>query len=138
MPTISNICITILILYYILPSLGTKTPETLGRRLLYSLHHHHQVTPLHRVTLRVFVILGQLESTRLQTLHVHHHTTVLGMKQLHQPAAGTDEDENVAIAHIAPHTLMHYTAQRTDALAHIRTPRTQVIPHRVIQAEHGS
>lgn len=74
-------------LYHILPALGSKTPEPLLRRLLYALHHYHKVTPFHLIALRILIILGQLEATGFQTLHVHHHTAVLGMKQLHQLAA---------------------------------------------------
>ena len=74
-------------LYHILPALGTKTPESLVRRLLYSLHHYHKITPFHLIALRVLVILRQLETTSFQTLHIHHHSPVLGMEQLHQLAA---------------------------------------------------
>jgi len=59
------------------------------------------------------------------------------MEQLHQAAAMSDEDEHVAVLHVASHPLMHHPAQRADALAHISPPRTQVVAHRVIKAEHG-
>ena len=125
-------------LYDILPPLGAKTPEPVVRRLPYALHHHDQITPLHRVALRVLIILRQFEAACLQTLHIHHHAAVLGMQQLHQTAAPADEDEYVTIAYVALHLLMHHTAERADALAHISPPWTQKVAHSVIQAEHGS
>ena len=121
----------------ILPAWCPQPPEPLFRRLPYPLDHHHKVTPLHRIALRVLVVIGQPEAACFQTLHIHHHTTVLGMEQLHQTAALPDEDEYVAIADIAPHPLMHNAAERTDALTHVCTPRAQPVAHRVIQAEHG-
>ena len=125
-------------LYHILPPLCPKSSESLARRLLYALDHYYQVAPLHGVAVCTLVILGQFEATGLQTLHIHHHATVLGMKQLHQAAAGTNEDKHVAIAYVASHLLMHHTAERTDALTHVSPPGAQVVTHRVIQAEHGS
>ena len=59
------------------------------------------------------------------------------MEQLHQLAALADEDEHVAITHVASHLLMHHTAEGTDTLTHVSPPRAQVVAHRVIQAEHG-
>ena len=59
------------------------------------------------------------------------------MKQLHEPAAGTDEDEDIAVLHFAVHLLMHHSAQRTDTLAHICPARTQEVAHRVVQVKHG-
>ena len=67
---------------------------------------------------------------------MHHHAAVLGMKQLHQLAALTDEDEHVAIPDLTLHPLMYHPAQRADALAHICPSRAQVVPHRVVKAEH--
>ena len=124
-------------LYYILPSLCAKAPESLVWRLLYPLDHYYKVTPLHLIALRILVIFRQFEATCLQTLHIHHHTPVLGMEQLHQLAALADEDEHVTITHVAFHLLMHHTAERTDALTHVCPPWAQVVAHRVIQAEHG-
>ena len=125
-------------LYHILPTLGSKTPESLVRRLLYALDHNHQVSPLHLVALRVLVILRQLETACLQALHIHHHTPVLGMEQLHQLAALPDENEYIAIAHVTSHLLMHHTAERTDTLTHVSPPWAQPVAHRVVKAEHGS
>ena len=125
-------------LYLILPSLCPKAPEPQVGRLLYPLHHYHQVAPLHLVALRVPVILRQLETPSLQTLHIHHHAAVLSMKQLHQTTAPADEDEDITVPHITLHPLMHHSAKRTDALAHIRPAGAQIVAHRVIQAEHGS
>ena len=75
------------LLNYILSSLCPKAPESLLWRLLYALYHYYKIPPLHLIALRVLVIFGQFEASSLQALHIHHHTTVLGMKQLHQPAA---------------------------------------------------
>lgn len=59
------------------------------------------------------------------------------MKQFHEPAAGTDEDEDVAVPHFAVHLFMYHSAQRTDTFAHIRPARTQEVAHRVVQVKHG-
>ena len=59
------------------------------------------------------------------------------MKQFHELAAGPDKDERVAVPHLAPHPLMHQSAQRADALAHIRPAGTQEVAHRIVQAKHG-
>ena len=74
-------------LFYILPSLCTKAPESLVRRLLYPLDHYHKVTPLHLIALRILIILRQLEAPCFQTLYIHYHTPVFCMQQLHQFAA---------------------------------------------------
>ncbi len=123
-------------LYDILPALGPKPSEALLGRLLDALHHHHQVPPLHRIAVGLLIILRQFETSRLQTLDIHHHTAILSMQQLHQLAAGTDEDEDITVAHVALHPFMHHATQRTDALAHVSPTRAQVVAHRVIQAEH--
>ena len=60
------------------------------------------------------------------------------MEQLHQAAALANEDEQVAVLHVAPHPLMRHPAQRADTLAHVRPAKTQIIAHRVVKAEHGS
>ena len=39
------------------------------------------------------------------------------MKQLHKPAVGADEDEDIAVLHLTFHLFMHHPAQRR-ALAH--------------------
>ena len=124
-------------LYHILPALGPKTPESLVRGLLYSLHHYYQISPLHLIALCVLIILGQLETTCLQSFHIHHHTPVFGMKQLHQLAALPDENEYVTIADVTSHLLMHYTTERTDTLTHVSPPWAQPVAHRVVKAEHG-
>ena len=131
-------CITGFSLYNIFSSLCPKAPEPLVWRLLYTLDHYYKISPFHLIALRILVILGQLETSCLQALHIHHHTPVLGMKQLHQPATRTNEDKHVTVAYVASHLLMHHTAERTDPLPHVSPPRAQIIPHRVIQAEHGS
>lgn len=59
------------------------------------------------------------------------------MKQFHKFAAGSDKDEHVTVPHFAFHLLMHQSAQRTDALAHICPAGTQEVAHRVVQAKHG-
>ena len=59
------------------------------------------------------------------------------MEQLHQSAAGTDEDKDIAVAHIAPHPLVYDTAQRADALAHVCAAGTKEVAHRIVKAEHG-
>ena len=74
-------------LYHILASLCPEAPESLVWRFLNPLDHNHQVTPLHLIALRILIIFRQFEASCLQTLHIHHHTTVLGMEQFHQLAA---------------------------------------------------
>ena len=59
------------------------------------------------------------------------------MKQLHKPAVGADEDEDIAVLHLTFHLFMHHPAQRTDALAHVRPAGTQEVAHRVVQVKHG-
>ena len=125
-------------LYYILPSLCAKAPESLVWRLLYPLDHYYKVTPLHLIALRVLVIHRQFEASCLKAFHIHHHTTILGMKQFHQLAALPDEDEHVTVSDVASHLLMHHTAERTDSLTHVCTSRAQPVAHRVVKAEHGS
>ena len=121
----------------VFPALCPEPPEPLSRGLLDALNHHHQVAPFHLVAVALSVVLGQLETAGLQTLHVHHHAAVLRMEQLHQPAAPPDEDEHVAVAHVALHPLMHHAAERADALAHVCPSRTEKVAHRVVKAEHG-
>ena len=95
-------------LYYILPSLCAKAPESLVWRLLYPLDHYYKVTPLHLIAPGILVILRQFESTCLQAFDIHHHPPVLGMEQLHQLAALADEDEHVPVTHVTLHSFMHY------------------------------
>ena len=95
----------------IISTLCPKASEPLVGRLLYALYHYYKIPPLHLVALRVLVILRQFEASCLQTFHIHHHTTILSMKQFHQFTTGSDEDKHVAIAYITPHLLMHHTAE---------------------------
>lgn len=89
--------------------LGPKSSEPLGRILADALDHDHEVAPFHRIALGGRVILRKLEPAELKTLHIHDHATVLGMEQLHQPAAAADEDEHIPIADIAMHLLLDNT-----------------------------
>ena len=123
-------------LYHILSSLCAKAPESLVRRLLYTLHHYYKIPPLHLIALGILVIFRKLEASCLQTLYIHYHTPVLSMEQLHQLAALTDEDEYVTITHVTSHLLMHHAAERADAFTHVSPPRAQVVAHRIIQAKH--
>ena len=59
------------------------------------------------------------------------------MKEFHESAAGTDEDEDITVPHFTVHFLMYHSAQRTDTLAHICPDRTQEVAHRVVQVKHG-
>ena len=59
------------------------------------------------------------------------------MKQFHEFAVGPDKDEHVTVPHFALHRLMHQSAQRTDALAHICPAGAQKVAHRIVQAKHG-
>jgi len=34
----------------------------------------------------------------------------VGMKQFHEPAAGTDEDEDITVPHFTVHLLMYHSA----------------------------
>ena len=58
------------------------------------------------------------------------------MKKLHESAAGTDEDEDITVLYFTLHPFMHQTAQRTDALAHIRPAGTQEVAHCIVQTKH--
>ena len=59
------------------------------------------------------------------------------MKQFHEPAARTDEDEDITVLHFTVHLFMYHSAQRTDTFAHICPARTQEVAHRVVQVKHG-
>ena len=61
---------------------------------------------------------------------------ILGMKQPHQLAAASYEDEHVTVPDTALHPLVYHAAQRTDSLAHVRPARAQIVAHRVVKAEH--
>ena len=125
------------LLYHILPSLCTKPLESLVWRLLYALHHYYKIPPLHLIAPSILVIFRQFEASGLQTLYIHHHTSVLGMEQFHQLAALADEDEYVTITHVTSHLIMHHAAERTDALTHVSPPWAQPVAHRIVKTEHG-
>ena len=116
---------------------GPQPPEPLSRVFLYAFNHHHQIAPFHGIAVRFRIILRQFEAAGLQAFYIHYHTSVFGMKQFHEPAAGTDKDEDIAVLHFTFHLLMHHPAQRTDAFAHVRPARTQEVAHRVVQVKHG-
>ena len=97
----------------------------------------HQVTPLHGIAVRFRIILRQFEATGLQAFYIHHHASVFGMKQFHEPAAGADEDEDITVLHFTLHFLMYHSAQRTDTFTHICPAWTQEVAHRVVQVKHG-
>ena len=121
----------------VLFTLSPESPEPLLRVLLNTLDHHYQVTPFHGIAVRFRIISRQLEMTGLQPFDVHHHAAVFRMKQFHEFAVGADKDEHVTVPHFALHLLMHQSAQRTDALTHIRSAGTQKVAHRIVQAKHG-
>ena len=83
------------------------------------------------------IILRQFEATGLQAFYIHHHASVFGMKQFHEPAAGADEDEDITVLHFTLHFLMYHSAQRTDTFTHICPAWTQEVAHRVVQVKHG-
>ena len=56
------------------------------------------------------IVYRQFEATGLQAFDIHYHTSVFGMKQFHEPAAGTDEDEDITVLHLALHFLMYHSA----------------------------
>ena len=59
------------------------------------------------------------------------------MKEFHEFAAGTDEDEDITVLHFTFHSLMYHSAQRTDPLTHICPARTQEVAHCIVQVKHG-
>ena len=121
----------------VFPALCPQPPEPLLRILLYALDHHHKITPFHGIAVRFGIVFRHFEAAGLQTFYIHHHASVFRMKQLHESAAGSDEDEDITVLHFAPHPFMYQTAQRTDSLAHICPAGAQEVAHRVVQAKHG-
>lgn len=107
------------------------------RILVDSLHHHHQVPPFHRIAPGVGIVLRNPEPSRLEPLDIHHHPAVLGMEKFHELTAAADEDKDIAVAHVCPHPFLHHSDQRVDSLAHVGPSGAQVIPHRIVKAEHG-
>ena len=133
--TFSNLSESRICLYNIFAALCTQAAKTLAG-CLYAFHHQHKVTPFHAVAACLLIIVGQFEASGFQTLDIHHHAAVLGMKQFHKLQVATYEDEHVTVTHLTLHTLMYYTAQRTDSLAHVCVARAQPVPHGVVKAEH--
>ncbi len=121
----------------VFPALCPQSPEPLLRILLYALNHHHKIQPFHGIAVRFGIVFRHFEAAGLQTFYIHNHTSVFRMKQLHDPAAGSDEDEDITVLHFALHPFMYQTAQRTDSLAHICPAGAQEVAHRVVQAKHG-
>lgn len=110
-----------------------------GRRVFrYSLDHDHQVTPLHRITPAVRVVFRKFKPSGLQPLDIHHHSAVLGMRQLHQFTAAAYEDEHIPVPDIRPHLLFDNSDKRVDSLAHVCPARTKMVAHRIVETEHGS
>ena len=68
-------------------ALGTEPAQSGCKVLAYALNHDHQVAPLHRIAFLGLILFRYAEASRLKTLDVHDHPSVLGMDQLHQPAA---------------------------------------------------
>ena len=122
----------------VLLALGSESPEPLLRVFLNAFDHHDQITPFHGIAVGFRVIFRQLEAACLQPFDVHHHASVIRMEQFHEFAAGSDKDEHVTVPHFALHLLMHQSAQRTDALAHVCPAGTQKVAHRIVQTKHGS
>lgn len=122
----------------IFSSFSSESAQSRSRIFRDSLDHHDKVAPLHRITFRGLVILRYLESACFKAFNIHHHPAVFGMKQFHQSAVAPDEDEDVTVADIGTHMFLNDSDKRVDSLAHVGPPRTQVIAHRVIEAEHGS
>lgn len=117
---------------------STQSAKPRCRVLGDSLDHDNKIPPFHRVTLGVGIIFRYPEPSRLKTLDIHHHPSVLGVQKLHQLPAAAYKDEDIAVAHIGAHTLLDNPDQRVDSLAHIGAARTQMIAHRIVQTEHGS
>lgn len=114
-----------------------QTTKPRCRILVDPLNHHHQVAPFHRIAFCILVIFGQLEPAGLQPLDIHYHTAVFGMEKFHELPATADEDKDIAVAHVCPHPFLHHSDQRVDSLAHVGPSGAQVIPHRIVKAEHG-
>ena len=67
---------------------------------------------------------------------IDDQTAAFHMKDLHACAHLVDEDEHVDVLHVEAHLVGDDTAQRVEALAHVRRMRIQEEPVGVRQAEH--
>ena len=119
-------------LYVIFMPLGAQPAKPRCRVLRQTFDHYYQITPFHRVGLRLRIVGRQSKATTLQSLHIHHHATVFRMEQFHQFALTIDKDKHITITHIAAHLLMHYTAETIDTFAHTRCSGAQIVPYRIV------
>ena len=124
------------LLYLVFPSFSPEPAQSRGGILGNALDHNHKIGPFHRVASALGIIFRYTEPTRLQPLHIHNHTTVLGMKEFHQPSAAADEDEHVTVLYVGSHLFLDHSYKRVDPLAHVRPSRTQMVAHRFIKREH--
>lgn len=83
-----------------------------------------------------YIVFQQFETSGLQAFYIHHHASIFRLKQLHEFAAGTYENENISVLHLAIHPIVHQPTQRTDALTHICPAGAQKVAHCIIQTKH--
>lgn len=83
-----------------------------------------------------YIVFQQFETSGLQAFYIHHHASIFRVKQLHEFAAVTYENENISVLHLAIHPIVHQPAQRADTFTHICPARAQKVAHCVIQTKH--
>lgn len=67
---------------------------------------------------------------------IDDQTAAFHMKDLHACARHVDEDEHAVVLHVETHLVGDDTAQRVEAIAHVRRMRIQEEPVGVCHAEH--
>ncbi len=103
-----------------------------------SFDHFEQIFPLYATRHHVSRAgNGHPESPSIQHLCVDHHTAGLIMKQLDPVPALVHEDVNITIHRVSAYLVPHQTAQRVEALPHIRRLAVEPVAHPAFQAKHG-
>ena len=67
---------------------------------------------------------------------VDDQTATFHVQDLHAGTGPVNEDEYIAVLHVAVHQIGHNPAQGVETLPHVRGVRVDVIIHRGCQAEH--
>ena len=124
--------------YIDIPVQGIQMARTDGTaQAVNALAQVYWIAAHYKTVVLIQVEHGFFEHKGRNFLKILKHGGFRMVTQLHEFAAGADEDEDIAVLHLIFHLLMYQPAQRTDPLAHIRSAGAQEVAHRVVQAKHG-
>ena len=90
----------------------------------------HRGKPLRPIT------EGKAHSAHFYAQRIQHQTAFLAVKNLHPVPRCIDKHENIPVAYVHPHPVVHYATQTIESHTHVHRFVVEPIAHGVIQTKH--